>query len=342
MTVIANFLSFFIPKQKAPAGFIFETVRITSGAPGITLVAQFPAEHVFEVETTLACYSCLGTGFRLSLAPMGVDNPVATLNLKEDLEKSAPYKAVYPLPELGPRANYRQLASIPQFVDLVQMLKAAAEAKSAVKTGTSTVGVLAIASLVCLSTVLFFSGAVNPPASGGTTAVTLNGGKLTALPDISKLTSPGDQLNEVEKQILAKAVSASGIELGSANKGGVPFVVFSDPNCSSCRQLESQLSGMDGSLTPVIVPVSFQRNSADVVSAILCSSDVVQAWKSAASGKPLPADGCEKGRLQAQENNAAFAALKFDRTPTIVTSSGKVAAGVKDFEGLMAWIKANS
>lgn len=354
----------FSPVVTSPLAGVLDLADVTEGpfvitgsTPGVVIKKVFPIDHLLERSEHLLHFESQGLSLYLVLEPAGHVNRLKTLAVC-DVPRLVFYdgRQATVLCEMHDSmscATFGQVTRHPMYQAVLRVFNNAAlphlygqpvAASAARKAGVPIPVVCAIAALVFVSTVLFFSGASSLPAGAQTTAQSapvVNAGMTAAASVPSVATSLGDQLNEVEKKILSKVVADSGIELAS---GGKPFVIFSDPNCPSCRQLETQLSSMDKSLAPVIVPVSFQRNSAEAVSAVLCSPDAARAWKVAvAADSAVTAVGiCTKGQVQAEANNAAFAALKFDRTPTIVTSSGKVAVGVKDFEGLAKWIKANS
>ena len=327
---------------------------ITGSAPGITIRKIFSNDHLLERSEILLHFESQGLSLYLMLHPAGYFNKLKELPVC-DVPRLVFYdgqeaSVLCEMNDCMACATFGQVARHPVYQTVLRTFSNASapqlfsQPAAAVKQGVPVSVVCAIAALVLVSTVLFFSGASSLPAGAQMTAASTAAPPVTTsvMPPVMPVaTSLGDQLNEVEKKILSKVVAESGIEL---TLGGKPFVIFSDPNCPSCRQLEAQLSSMDKSLTPVIVPVSFQRNSAEAVSSILCSANATQAWKIAIAAERgvVPAGGCAKGQAQAEANNAAFTALKFDRTPTIVTSSGKVAVGVKDFDGLAKWIKANS
>lgn len=263
----------------------------------------------------------------------GVENVAAFLMRENDS-----FTYAYELPELSARANYRQISALAQYVFLRDKLHAGSHAGHSLMGGVSAgmpgwaVGLLIFMGL--LSAILLFS----PPAQPLHTPLALSQPQ-SATP--APLLSSGDQLTEDEKLTLIRVVKASGIELSSGEK---PFVIFSDPNCPACRELEvklTELSKTDKTLSPVVVPVAFKKDSREAVAGILCANDVSAAWHAAASGERL-APVCSKGNAQADINNATFVGLRFDRTPTIVTSNGKVAVGAKDFDALIRWIKSNS
>lgn len=325
------------------AGLTYPLFRLEAGMPGLFIEHIQSPDFVFAESRALCQYIGGGREMELMFTPTSGSPQVCaklTLSMKDGVANS------YEFPELTERANYRQVTSLPQYMAIKKVLHSAAlqpgiqsNLRGSSRQGMPVWGVTALCGLVFLSAILLFSGTGAPSAPGKPlAAIKAPAGDVSAS---ATLAPAGDQLNESEKRVLAKAVADSGIEWRS---GGKPFVVFSDPNCPACRQLEEQLASIDKSLTPVIVPVAFKKSSEEVVAGVLCAKDVAAAWKLAASGQvaPPPAPGCPKGVEQTTANNAAFVALRFDRTPTIVASNGKVAVGAKDFEGLLRWIKLNS
>jgi hypothetical protein len=310
---------------------------LTSAAPGLLTEFKERPDHVMlasehDAVILLATLDVLDQTFDLSFEPKKAESAVALLRFR----KKGSRELVYELPEFGERANYRQVTSVPQYQSLIGQLRRAAAVQGASKSGMPWWGTALVVALAFVCSVFLLAGQVPAAAK---TAPAAASSPVTTPPVTSAISSTGDQLNETEKKILAQTVLASGIELRS---GGKPFVIFSDPNCPACRQLEARLDEIDKGLSPVVVPVSFKTNSAEAVANILCSKDVAGAWRGAITGQKLSGSGCQKGEDQATANNAAFVALRFERTPTIVAANGKVAVGAKDFDGLLRWIKENS
>lgn len=161
-------------------------------------------------------------------------------------------------------------------------------------------------------------------------------------------TSTNNQLTPTEVTLVVQAVQRSGIQLRGK---GQPFIVFSDPNCPSCRDLDPKLLLSDPRFTPIIVPVAFKPGSDAAVQRIMCASDRVTAWSKAVNA-PAPAAGAPADAAAAEacpgaadavvKDNASFVALKFRSTPTIVSMTGKVVAGSAATVGeLNDWLQAN-
>ena len=325
-------------RNEGSIGVVHPHALIHSQEHGVFVEHIYHSDFVFSVDKAeckiidfkLASLSANGLKFDLLFKPKSLSSSVARLLMTEDDKCLYDYE----FPELTERANFRQVSALPEYGFLLRTLKLS-QTKASKGSGMPFWGVSALVVMCLLTSLLLFSG-----GSDKRLDVVAKQAQKTQT-EKPLLLGTGDQLNAAEKVILSKVVSDSGIEWST---GGKPFVVFSDPNCPACRELETRLATLDKSLSAVIVPVSFKKNSKEAVAGVLCASDVAKAWKLAAAGtgdNPV-GQSCIKGELQAESNNAAFVALHFDSTPTIVTSSGKVAAGAKDFEGLVRWIKENS
>lgn len=165
---------------------------------------------------------------------------------------------------------------------------------------------------------------------------------LAPAPTTEGASSNSDLLSATERSVLAGIVAKGGIALDPRVQGK-PFVVFSDPNCPACRQLEIQLASVSkDKFTPIVVPVAFKEGSQPKVTGIFCAKDVATAWSQAVGTDESAAPSCTKGDAQAQSNNAAFIALRFSSTPTIVAPNGRVISGVGTSEQLTRWLSENS
>jgi protein-disulfide isomerase len=344
---------------------VYPRLELRCSGPCLLVEHQQRPEQVLHVTTTLATLDASGARIRVSYIPKTEGEGIAFLKIlsghpaSDDPDDSL--TLVHELPELGARANYKQVSELVQYVELMASLRQAARtaqaagpgritqgaqsgaAPAAAESGQQVRGARLSAKAVFGLLALFVVGLLVVVAVIGDRQIQANKAASAAAPLVQGKPAPiklseGDQLNATEKAALAQVVMQSGIELSS---GGKAFVIFSDPNCPACRELEGRMATLDKSLSPIVVPVSFKQGSPEAVAGILCSKDALVAWRQAVAGGP-PAATCAKGESQAVANNAAFTALRFDRTPTIVTSSGKVAVGVKDYDGLVRWIKENS
>ena len=144
-------------------------------------------------------------------------------------------------------------------------------------------------------------------------------------PQTEPASAAGSVLSEAEKAELAEAVAKRGLKL---TDGAKQFVVFSDPNCPFCRELEKSLVQLDKSFAPVVLPLGFKPGARDLSASILCSKDPAKAWReSLLDGKAPSAAPCDAGFAQVDQNMALFQALKMGSTPTMVTPGGSVVIG---------------
>ncbi|KWT65027.1 MULTISPECIES: thioredoxin fold domain-containing protein [unclassified Variovorax] len=152
-----------------------------------------------------------------------------------------------------------------------------------------------------------------------------------------------DSLSATEMQVVANATREMGIQM---RPSGQPFVIFSDPNCPSCKDLEPKLSQIDPRFVPVIVPVSFKVGSEELVKNVLCAKDTVSAWSAAVGGYAPTGDAVSDGTCagaadKAMKANGAFVALNFTGTPTLVSATGKVIAGSGSLDDINKWLAEN-
>jgi len=149
--------------------------------------------------------------------------------------------------------------------------------------------------------------------------------QVSAVAEPQPQTPAASTLSPVEMGKLFAAQVSSGLNLG---KGGKSFVVFSDPNCPFCRELEKSLAQLDGGLNPVVLPLGFKEGARDLSAAILCSKDPVIAWKAyMRDGQKPGAQVCQDGLAKVDANMALFRDLQMGSTPTLVSPSGVVVVG---------------
>lgn len=106
--------------------------------------------------------------------------------------------------------------------------------------------------------------------------------------------------------------------------GNRRIVVFSDPNCPYCKQLETTLKSIDNVtvytfLYPVLSPDSVTKSKA-----IWCATDRAKAWEAwMVDHRPPPSPGarCDSAALDA--NLALGRALNVTGTPTIILADGR-------------------
>lgn len=140
-----------------------------------------------------------------------------------------------------------------------------------------------------------------------------------------KLASAGRSTPSAQADTAVDKVAFDQLPLADAIKtvrgnGERRLAVFSDPNCSYCRQLEPELASLDD-VTVYTFLVPFQGSAKPI--AIWCAADRVQAWQrlmlqgdSTALGTSAPCD-------HPIERNLALAhRLGVQGTPTLIWSDG--------------------
>ncbi len=166
---------------------------------------------------------------------------------------------------------------------------------------------------------------------------------VAAASPLQKDRSLSDQLTPTEMRVVANATRSLGIQM---KPSGQPFVIFSDPNCPVCKDLESKLAKVDPRFAPIIVPVAFKPNSEEAVRKIICAKDPIGAWSAAIGGTTPTGDAvsdgnCDDAANRVTASNGAFVALNFSGTPTLVSATGKVVSGSGSVEQIDQWLSAN-
>lgn len=129
---------------------------------------------------------------------------------------------------------------------------------------------------------------------------------------------------------LAKALASAvdshqfSIQISNGEKG--EFYVFSDPLCSHCKNLETQLELLQNDYTIHIFPVSIigGQTSEEIIAKILCSNeqDRPGLWRAVINGSSVTGNTCEIGEKALDANNQIFRIMQFKGTPTIINSIG--------------------
>jgi thiol:disulfide interchange protein DsbC len=133
---------------------------------------------------------------------------------------------------------------------------------------------------------------------------------------------------------LARLASAKGL---SVRKEGKPFIVFSDPLCPYCQNLEKSLANLDERLRPVILPLGYKPGARDLAASILCSPEPAKAWvESLTAGTAPSGQACDAGYAQVDQNMALFESLRLTSTPTMISPSGHLVVGAGSPEQIAA------
>lgn len=119
---------------------------------------------------------------------------------------------------------------------------------------------------------------------------------------------------------------------------GEPVYVFSDPNCSYCRDLEESLRLLDSRYNPIMIPLGFRAGSMELSSSSLCVPQRrrSEVWTAMMAGSVSSAEKaqCPEGGAMVAQNQMLFGQLRLSATPTIVTPSGIFLSGLFDPEQL--------
>jgi len=137
---------------------------------------------------------------------------------------------------------------------------------------------------------------------------------------------------------------ASSARLGDASfvKDGIRFglksaapertlYVFSDPNCPSCKEFHSELKKLGSDFAIYVFPLAFKQGSEQLSTQALCAKDQWAMWNEIAAlpvgAAPAGVGSCDLAGRALKNNMAAFTALGFSKTPTILGGNGTVVPG---------------
>lgn len=144
-------------------------------------------------------------------------------------------------------------------------------------------------------------------------------------------------LSELRLAELNKVDFAS-LPLGNAVKvvkgnGSRKMVVFSDPNCPYCKQLESSLKSIDNVTVYTFLYPVLSEDSTAKSKAIWCASDRTKAWEDwMLEHKPPAAASCDTSTID--KNLALGRSMNVTGTPTIILADGRRLPGALSAEAL--------
>ena len=139
---------------------------------------------------------------------------------------------------------------------------------------------------------------------------------------------------------------ASKITVRAVGPGGKSLIVWSDPLCPNCRDLEQKiLPVLPANVGVTVIPVSFKHGSRPLVAYTACAptaTDAAERWKNLMSLQPTDmniAAQCEYGASFADSNTSLFARAGLRATPTLMRSDGQVFAGdPHSAEEIASWV----
>lgn len=154
----------------------------------------------------------------------------------------------------------------------------------------------------------------------------------TSMIDDNKISS----IESLSPENFKKIGGASALPM---RKSGDVVFAFSNPTCSACRHLETQLDQLDEASNPVVIPVAFDEQGMRVGTAVMCSADPAAAWRKVMSGGSIDTPLCIDGLKQMEKNSLLFAELGFKATPTIVATDGRAMIGSVAAAALGKWMR---
>lgn len=116
------------------------------------------------------------------------------------------------------------------------------------------------------------------------------------------------------------------------------LVIFSDPDCPHCRQLEHDIAKLtDITLHTFLLPIaSLHPEARGKAIAVWCASDPIAAWHALMrKGESVASKPCDH---PVDRNIELAERLGISATPTLVAADGRVRAGAGSLPQLEAWL----
>lgn len=144
----------------------------------------------------------------------------------------------------------------------------------------------------------------------------------------------------------ATQVDAGSLPLGDAIKvvkgnGSRKLIVFSDPDCPHCRQLERNLAALtDVTIYTFIYPILNPSSSKPKAAAVWCATDPVSAWTNLLATGQTPVNqrpGCQP---PTERNVALGERLGITGTPTLISGDGRKSPGAASADRISQWLDA--
>lgn len=126
--------------------------------------------------------------------------------------------------------------------------------------------------------------------------------------------------------------------------GGKTLVVWSDPFCPHCRDLEPTIESLPRNIGITVIPVAFKEGSRLLASYVMCGGDGAERgsrWIGLMKDKP---EGqidkqCSTGPESADLNSTLFLRTNLTNTPTIMSASGEIYAGELSPAAITKWVE---
>lgn len=165
---------------------------------------------------------------------------------------------------------------------------------------------------------------------------------LSALPDIQNaLPTPTSGAEDNDGYININTLPSVNDAIQTGMKGGIPIVVFLDPDCPYCQALQSELAMQNQALSvrEYLMPIPELHPDAPLhAKAIWCSGNPEDALNNyMVHGKLAPLKDCD---VSALERIHGFANQQnFQATPTLVRADGAIYQGYMPYNQLVTWAK---
>ena len=145
----------------------------------------------------------------------------------------------------------------------------------------------------------------------------------------------------------ANRIDVSKLPLGDAIKvvtgaGEHTLVVFEDPDCPYCRQIETSIGKLENvTVYTFLMPlVQLHPESVAKSKAIWCSPDRAKAWRAYMTGGVLPGATAACNDTPIDRNLKLAAGLGITGTPTLVFQNGKKVPGAIPWDRLQTLLAA--
>jgi thiol:disulfide interchange protein DsbC len=142
-----------------------------------------------------------------------------------------------------------------------------------------------------------------------------------------------ERLAELNKVDFASLQLANAIKVVKGN-GSRKMVVFSDPNCPYCKQLETSLKSINNVTVYTFLFPVLSADSTEKAKSIWCSADRAKTWEAwmLEHRAPSAAGTCDTSVLD--KNLALGRGMNVTGTPTIILADGRRLPGAVSAEAL--------
>lgn len=197
-------------------------------------------------------------------------------------------------------------------------------------------------------------GQINPGPMPGLFEVVVNGINVIYTDKKGELAFIGNVVDLKTKESLTKKraeelafVDFAQIPLKQAivkvkGDGSRKLVVFSDPDCPYCKQLEKELTFLDNvTIYTMLYPLEeLHPDARKKAEAVWCSSDRAKAWNNLMLHGKEPAAAADECKTPLDEINKAAQRLSITGTPGLVFENGKLVPGALKTEQIEELLKA--